>query len=102
MARSHLEQLAIRGKKLPPRARPPGDGPPSHWLASPKAKLRGPMRGVRIRPPASDVGGSAGRAQASARAAVRRIDARWGWTHGSHFGRELADWVVVRIRPRWR
>ena len=40
--------------------------------------------------------------QAEARRTLRRRDARWGWTRGSHFGRELAEWVVVRMRSRWR
>src|ERR1041385_8860182 len=29
-------------------------------------------------------------------------DARWGWTRGSHVGREFADWMVVWMRSRWR
>ena len=63
---------------------------------------RGPMRSARIYAQTSDDGGSAGRAEAAARRPVRGRDCRWGWTRGSHIGRELAEWMVVRVRSRWR
>ena len=63
---------------------------------------KGPMKGARIHAQPGDGGGSVGRVEAEAWRTLRGRDHRWGWTRGSHFGREFADWVVVRLRSRWR
>ena len=71
-------------------------------LARARRNPNGPMRSARVHAHTGDDGRGVGRAAAEARWPVRRRDHRWGWTRGSHFGREFADWMVVRMRSRWR
>ena len=98
--------LAASGNET---AWPASDGPEGRRYSASGAfsgranlNVEEPMRSARIYAQAGDDGGSAGGAEAEARGPVRRRDARWGWTRGSHFGREFAEWVVVWVRSRWR
>src|SRR5947208_1493183 len=71
-------------------------------MAPPKVDEKARMRGAESHSHTGDGGGSGGRAPAEGKWDLRRRHGRSRWTRSADLGTDLARWMVVWLRSRWR